>query len=95
MKMLLLTIPLSVALANAAETPLERMFDSKLTSAQRMDACFVLRGDESKPVAQANNIESLRSEARKLRAIFGKSLGTARANVRLSKIPKSNIPITR
>ncbi len=53
MKALLLAIPLSVALASAAETPLERMFDSKLTSAQRMDACFELRGDGSKSVAQA------------------------------------------
>ena len=36
--------------------------------------------------------ESLRREAIELRAIFGKSLGTARANVRLAKLSKSTNP---
>ena len=45
-----------------------------------------------KPLCTATDIQRLRSEAGELRAIFGKSPGTARANVRSAKsthpIPK-------
>jgi four helix bundle protein len=43
-----------------------------------------------KPVAEGAMTERLRREAGEPRAIFGKSLGTARANARLSKISKSS-----
>jgi four helix bundle protein len=46
-----------------------------------------------KPVAEGANTERLRREAGELRAIFGTSLGTARANARLSRISKSNNPM--
>ena len=48
-----------------------------------------------KPVAEGEHTERLRREAAELRAIFGKSLGTARANARLSKLSKSNNQITK
>ena len=38
-----------------------------------------------RPIGEGSHIERLRREATELRAIFGKSLGTARANVRRSK----------
>ncbi len=48
------------AAESSFETPAERMFDTKLTSAQRNDACFELRGQASKPVitAMAKALES-------------------------------------
>jgi four helix bundle protein len=42
-----------------------------------------------KGLAESNETERLRIEAAECRAIFGKSLGTARANARLTNAPKS------
>ena len=45
-----------------------------------------------KQLVGTNETERLRREASELRAIFGKSLGTARANVKLAKLSKSQHP---
>ena len=46
--------PLFLALPLFGNNFSERMLDSKLTQAQRNDACFSLRGDSSKEAAEAN-----------------------------------------
>ena len=72
----LFLIPVMALGLQGAETPAERMFDSKLSSAQRNDACFELRGQANKPVVAAM-VKALESDL--LRACAATNLRVAGA----------------